>query len=403
MADYTGYVEVIGQLIPKNKANFKVVDANDISVHGKDSGISLESILENVDSPIKDYVQTQIAGSSFGGNTVINKVLLMLGLDSNGDPKDTSSGSGSSSGDGESSGSIYDYINTKVKDEENARKAQIEALVGGSTISDQISTYVTQNDLWNGVKVQNFVNTSLDAFRTSMMREEANNDGDVIAAIKTRLIGYTTRTDARSISEDVLSPETTARELADGRLEARLEIIEDKISSVSGVTVIVETIEELQQKQDKTVIYWCIEDNHWYYFDETRLEFVAGGTIASIEMDKTLTKEGNAADAKAVGDKFTATNTTISALTSTVNGILNKTDHMSIESDVFNNKYMAVEVDANGSILSYYDTYGNKTFANNVYSQNINEMTTFIRNLNLRVKVLEQQIGNEYVMPVNLN
>ena len=266
MADYTGYVEVIGQLIPKNKANFKVVDANDISVHGKESGLSLESILENVNSPIKDYVQTQIAGSSFGGNTVINKVLLMLGLDSNGDPKDTG-GSGSSSDDGET-GSIYDYINTKVKDEENARKAQIEALVGGSTISDQINTYVTQNDLWNGVKVQNFVNTSLDTFRTSMMREEANNDGDVIAAIKTRLIGYTTRTDARSISEDVLSPETTARELADGRLEARLEIIEDKISSVSGVTVIVETIEELQQKQDKTVIYWCLEDNKWYYFDD---------------------------------------------------------------------------------------------------------------------------------------
>jgi len=382
MADYTGYVEVIGQLIPKNKANFKVVDANDISVHGKDSGISLESILENVDSPIKDYVQTQIAGSSFGGNTVINKVLLMLGLDSNGDPKDTSGGSGSSSGDGESTETIYDYINNKINEESSARNAQIDSL---TVVNGLLDVYVSDKRLTNSTQVDNKINTKI-----SELYNLSPNDVDT--QISNKLAEYMTSDDVRSIAKEEVLTEATSRETVDARLASRLDIVESKLGSVSGTVVIVNNISEMV---DRTVVYWNKEDNMWYYFDAEDNEFIIGGQIGGIEMDTSLEKAGYAADSKTVGDKFNSTNESITSIISSINTASNRINALEIKNnhiDISNNynEYAAVEVDKTGNnIISYIDNNGNKYYTTDIYSPGILAIINFINNIDNRLKILE--------------
>ena len=79
-----------------------------------------------------------------------------------------------------------------------------------------------------------------------------------------------------------------------------LQELESQIAGISGGTPTV-----VDAKADMTEhgkIYILSSDSKWYYYSATQEDWVIGGTYGGVPTDTTLTQQGMAADAKAVGD-----------------------------------------------------------------------------------------------------
>lgn len=82
-----------------------------------------------------------------------------------------------------------------------------------------------------------------------------------------------------------------------------LHTLEEKIASVAGGTPTV--VDNVSDMTDTDKVYILSTDGKWYYYSATLEDWVIGGTYGGVPTDTTLTQEGMAADAKAVGDALT--------------------------------------------------------------------------------------------------
>ena len=79
-----------------------------------------------------------------------------------------------------------------------------------------------------------------------------------------------------------------------------LQELESQIAGIAGGTPTVVDAKADMTEHDK--IYILSTDGKWYYYSATAEDWVIGGTYGGVPTDTTLTQEGMAADAKAVGD-----------------------------------------------------------------------------------------------------
>ena len=77
-------------------------------------------------------------------------------------------------------------------------------------------------------------------------------------------------------------------------IESRLSVLEPSMIPVSSMSDMVDT----------DAVYILTTNNQYYYYNDTNSQWVPGGSIAGLNIDTTLTVQGSAADAKAVGDKI---------------------------------------------------------------------------------------------------
>ena len=79
-----------------------------------------------------------------------------------------------------------------------------------------------------------------------------------------------------------------------------LQELESQIAGVAGGTPTV--VDSASDMTDTEKIYILSSDSKWYYYSATAEDWVIGGTYGGVPTDTTLTQQGMAADAKAVGD-----------------------------------------------------------------------------------------------------
>ena len=79
-----------------------------------------------------------------------------------------------------------------------------------------------------------------------------------------------------------------------------LQELESQIAGIAGGTPTV--VDSVSDMTDTDKIYILSTDGKWYYYSATQEDWVIGGTYGGVPTDTTLTQEGMAADAKAVGD-----------------------------------------------------------------------------------------------------
>ena len=79
-----------------------------------------------------------------------------------------------------------------------------------------------------------------------------------------------------------------------------LQELESQIAGIAGGTPTV--VDSASDMTDTEKIYILSSDSKWYYYSATAEDWVIGGTYGGVPTDTTLTQEGMAADAKAVGD-----------------------------------------------------------------------------------------------------
>ena len=79
-----------------------------------------------------------------------------------------------------------------------------------------------------------------------------------------------------------------------------LQELESQIAGIAGGTPTV--VDSVSAMTDTDKIYVLSSDSKWYYYSATASDWVIGGTYGGVPTDTTLTQQGMAADAKAVGD-----------------------------------------------------------------------------------------------------
>lgn len=100
-----------------------------------------------------------------------------------------------------------------------------------------------------------------------------------------------------------------------------LQELESQIAGIAGGTPTV--VDAKADMTEHNKIYILSTDSKWYYYSATQEDWMIGGTYGGVPTDPTLTQEGMAADAKAVGDALAlkADNTDVAALDTRVTAV----------------------------------------------------------------------------------
>lgn len=111
-----------------------------------------------------------------------------------------------------------------------------------------------------------------------------------------------------------------------------LQELESQIAGIAGGTPTVVDSTSAMTEQDK--IYILSSDSKWYYYSSTQEDWLIGGTYGGVPTDTTLTQEGMAADAKAVGDAVDALDTRVTAVETGLDGKADGADVDAISDDL---------------------------------------------------------------------
>lgn len=269
-------------------------------------------------------------------------------------------------------------LTTQLNNEVTARSDADSAL---SARLDNIETTIGNNSqsasVMGRVKILETTVTTIDSQLSGAITDTVNSLSEELksadVALDDRVSALESFTGSLDASATSLSAKVATNTNNIASTQSALGVLEAKVNSMNSSFVVVSSVSAMT---DQNALYINTEDNKWYYYDTDESTFIPGGNIVGINIDTTLTQSYQAADAKTVGDKFTAVENTVANLQSTAGAL------QSIPSTEF----MDVKMDTNNKILEGTAYDGRRYFANDVIAPNIialeNKVEAILKALN---------------------